>query len=290
MRRVRGLYAPVPDSVQPVLPHDSQRRPLWAFRFLGFALTMGDNSNGTGGSMSTDTLKKLAAYRAVEFIRSDMVVGLGHGSTTAFAIEKLAQLLRSGELVNIIAIPCSLEVEAHAKRLRIPLTSLEDHPAIDLTIDGADEVDDQMNLIKGGGGALLREKVVACASQREIIVVDESKLSAKLGTKFALPVEVVPFAWAIEKRFIEGLGAEVSRRGGKTPFETDQGNFILDCRFASIDDAPQLACLLNDRAGIVEHGLFIDLATDLIVANECGVHHLTTGQDIRTFRRTGESN
>lgn len=229
--------------------------------------------------MSMETLKKLAAHRAVKLIRSGMVVGLGHGSTTAFAIEKLAQLLQSGELSDIIAIPCSLEVEEHATRLGIPLTSLEDHPVIDLTIDGADEVDGRMNLIKGGGGALLREKVVACASQREIIIVDGSKLSAKLGTRFALPVEVVPFAWTIEKRFIEGLGAEVTRRGGDTPFQTDQDNYILDCRFPTIDDAPQLARLLNDRAGIVEHGLFIDLATDLIVADERGVHHITKGQD-----------
>jgi len=230
--------------------------------------------------MSMEALKKVAAHRAVELVRSNMVVGLGHGSTTAFAIEKLSQLLQSGELGDIVAIPCSLEVERHAKRLGIPLTSLEAHPVIDLTIDGADEVDDQMNLIKGGGGALLREKVVACASQREIIIVDTSKLSTKLGTQFALPVEVAPFAWAIEKRFIEGLGAEVSRRGGETPFKTDQGNYILDCRFAPIDDAPQLARLLNERAGIVEHGLFIDLVTDLIVADEQGVHCYQQGANL----------
>ena len=241
--------------------------------------------------MSRDDLKKLAAHRAVAFIHSNMVVGLGHGSTTAFAIEKLAQLLQSGEVQNIIAIPCSVEVEGHARRLDIPMATLEDHPVIDITIDGADEVDDHMNLIKGGGGALLREKVVACASKREIIIVDESKLSEKLGIRFALPVEVVAFAWTIERRFIEDLGATVVlRRGADTPFKTDQGNFILDCRFACIDDAHQLARLLNDRAGIVEHGLFIDLATDLIVANERGVHHLTAGQDIGSFRRTGESN
>ena len=227
-----------------------------------------------------EALKKSAAHRAVEFIQSNMVVGLGHGSTTAFAIEKLAQLLQSGELSNIVAIPCSLEVERHANRLGIPLTSLEEHPVIDLTIDGADEVDGQMNLIKGGGGALLREKVVACASKREIIIVDGSKLSDKLGIRFALPVEVVPFAWAIERMYIEGLGAEVSRRCSEVPFKTDQDNYILDCRFPFIADAPQLARLLNDRAGIVEHGLFIDLATDLIVADEHGVHWYQQGADL----------
>ena len=230
--------------------------------------------------MSMDGLKKLAAHRAVEFIRSGMVVGLGHGSTTAFAIEELAQLLQSGALTDIIAVPCSSEVEEHATRLGIPLTSLEDHPIIDLTIDGADEVDPELNLIKGGGGALLREKVVACASKREIIIVDGSKMVSKLGTRFALPVEVVPFAWTIVKRFIEGLGAGVVCRGGETPFQTDQANYILDCRFPSIDDAPQLARLLNDRAGIVEHGLFIDLTTDLIVADERGVHWFQKGADI----------
>lgn len=232
-----------------------------------------------------DALKKAAAHRAVEFIQSNTVVGLGHGSTTAFAIEKLASLLQSGELEDIVAIPCSLEVEAHARRLGIPLTTLEDHPRIDLTIDGADEVDPEMNLIKGGGGALLREKIVACASQREIIIVDESKLSEKLGTHFALPVEVVPFAWTVEKRFIEGLGAEVTRRGGHTPFLTDQRNVILDCRFPPISDAPRLALLLNNRAGVVEHGLFIDLATDLIVASASGVRHVRKVEESMDTKR-----
>jgi len=230
--------------------------------------------------VSTEDLKKQAAHRAVEFIQSNMVVGLGHGSTTAFAIEKLAQLLQSGELASITAVPCSLEVEAHARRLGIPLASLEEQPVIDLTIDGADEVDPQMNLIKGGGGALLREKIVACASQREIIIIDGSKLSAKLGTSFALPVEVIPFAWAIEKQFIEGLGAKVMRRGGDKPFVTDQGNVILDCQFSPIDNAAQLARTLNDRAGIVEHGLFIDLATDLIVADSSGARHYQHSTDL----------
>ncbi len=224
--------------------------------------------------MSNDAQKKAAAERAVEFIQCGTLVGLGHGSTTAFAIERLATLLQTGVLKNITAIPCSLEVEAHAKRLGIPLTSLEENPVIDLTIDGADEVDPQMNLIKGGGGALLREKVVACASRREIIIVDSSKLSQQLGTHFALPVEVVPFAWAVEKRFIDQLGAQVTLRGGKEhPFKTDQGNIILDCRFNPIDDAEKLAERLNARAGIVEHGLFIGLATDLIVADDDGVRH-----------------
>ncbi len=232
-----------------------------------------------GGRVNNEGLKKQAADRAVEFIQSGMIIGLGHGSTTAYAIEGVARRLSSGELKDILAIPCSREVEQHAHRLGIPLTSLDEHPVIDLTIDGADEVDPRLDLIKGGGGALLREKVVACASRREIIIVDGSKLSAKLGTSFALPVEVVPFAAAVERRFLEALGAEVVRRGGDEPFLTDQGNFILDCRFSGIDDAAQLAKQLDARAGIVEHGLFIDLATDLIVADARGVHHVVRGQD-----------
>jgi len=223
--------------------------------------------------MGIDTHKESAAHHAVTFIRSGMIIGLGHGSTTAFAIERLAERLASGDLDDIVAVPCSTEVEAHARRLGIPLTTLEQHPEIDVTIDGADEVDPDLNLIKGGGGALLREKVVASASRREIIIVDRSKLSNRLGTHFALPVEVVPFAWAVEKRFIETLGAEATLRGGEAPFETDQGNYILDCRFPGIEDAEQLATALNARAGIVEHGLFIGLATDLIVGDDDGVHH-----------------
>ena len=229
--------------------------------------------------MNASNLKRVAAESAVDFIQSGMIVGLGHGSTTAYAIEKLAQLLNDGVYSDIVAIPCSLDVERHARRLGIPLTTLEAHPAIDLTIDGADEVDPKLRLIKGGGGALLREKVVASASRREIIVVDASKLSHQLGTSFVLPVEVVPFAWAVEARYLEGLGARVTRRGGEDVFLTDQGNVILDCQFPGISDAPALAAQLNQRAGIVEHGLFIDLATDVIVASPSGLHHLTAQQD-----------
>jgi len=225
--------------------------------------------------MDKDAYKQAAAYHAVTFIRSGMIIGLGHGSTTAFAIERLAEHLSAGDLSDILAVPCSTAVERHARQRGIPLTTLEKNPEIDLTIDGADEVDPHLNLIKGGGGALLREKVVASASRREIIIVDESKLSDRLGVRFALPVEVVPFAWVPEKRFIEELGARVERRGGNEPFRTDQGNYILDCRFAGIEDAPALARTLDARAGIVEHGLFIDLATDLIVGDANGVHHRT---------------
>ena len=222
-----------------------------------------------------DALKQMAAHRAVEFIQSDMVVGLGHGSTAAFAVDRLAQRLAEGSLAGIEAIACSLEVEQHAKDLAIPLTTLEDHPTIDLTIDGADEVDPNLDLIKGGGGALLREKIVASVSRREIIIVDGSKLSERLGTRFALPVEVVPFAASVVARFLEQLGATVSLRttANDQTFCTDQGNHILDCRFGPIPNARELAQQLNARPGIVAHGLFLGLATDLIVADSSGVHH-----------------
>ena len=222
--------------------------------------------------------KRLAAERAVEFVESGMVVGLGHGSTAAFAVRRIASLLRDGVLADIVAVPCSNEVASMAEELGIPLTTLEQHPAVDLTIDGADEVDPDMNLIKGGGGALLREKVVARASRREIIIVDDSKLSPKLGTLFALPVEVPSDAESEEEAFLRSLGAAVSLRGGNEPFVTDSGNHILDCHFDGIDNPTELALKLEARPGIADHGLFIGLTTDLIVADENGAHHFQAGQ------------
>ena len=139
--------------------------------------------------------KRWAAERAVEFVESGMVVGLGHGSTAVFAVRRIAELVKNGQLRGVLGVPCSLQVEEEARGLGIPLTTLDEYPVFDLTIDGADEVDPHLNLIKGGGGALLREKIVAQANRREIIVVDESKLSPALGTRWPVPVEVVPFGW-----------------------------------------------------------------------------------------------
>jgi ribose 5-phosphate isomerase A len=221
-------------------------------------------------------LKQQAAERAVQFVESGMVVGLGHGSTAIFAIRRIAQLLDAGKLRDILGVPCSLQVETDARELGIPLTSLNEHPRIDLTIDGADEVDPDLNVIKGGGGALLREKIVAQASQREIIVVDDSKLSPALGKRWAVPVEVTPFGWRSQAAFLESLGAEATVResNGGTRFRTDQGNLILDCYFGPIADPTQLAARLNARAGIIEHGLFLGLVTDVIVADHQGIRHL----------------
>ncbi len=221
-------------------------------------------------------LKQRAAERAVEFVKSGMVVGLGHGSTAIFAVRRIAQLLHEGQLQDIFGVPCSRQVEEDARRLGIPLTTLDEHPVVDVTIDGADEVDPDLNLIKGGGGALLREKMVAQASRREIIVVDESKLSPALGTRWAVPVEIVPFGWRSQSAYLESLGAQPVLRlsSDGTPFTTDQGNLILDCNFGPIAQPAQLAARLSERAGIVEHGLFLGLATDVIVASVEGIRHL----------------
>jgi len=221
-------------------------------------------------------LKKKAAERAVEFVESGMIVGLGHGSTAIFAVRRIARLLDEGQLQDILGVPCSLQIEEEARRLGIPLTTLDEHPIVDLTIDGADEVDPYLNVIKGGGGALLREKIVAQASRREIIVVDESKLSPALGTRWPVPVEVAPFSWRSQTAYLESLGARpvLRRDSDGTPFKTDQGNLILDCHFGPIQDPAQLAVQMSERAGIVEHGLFLGLVTDVIVASNQGIRHL----------------
>jgi ribose 5-phosphate isomerase A len=222
-------------------------------------------------------LKQAAAERAVEFVQSGMVVGLGTGSTAIFATRRIGALLRDGTLRDVTGFPTSKATADEARALGIPLLDDELPKAIDVTIDGADEVDPQLELIKGGGGALLREKIVAQASRREIIVVDESKLSPVLGTRWALPVEVIPFGWRSTARFIEGLGGRpvVRQDGHGAPFRTDQGNIILDCAFGPIAQPVDLAAQLAGRAGIVEHGLFLGIATDLIIAAQGGVRHVT---------------
>lgn len=219
--------------------------------------------------------KAAAAQRAVDFIQSGMKVGLGTGSTAIFATRRVAELLKSGALKDIVAFATSKATDAEARRLGIPMLS-DDLPSdLDVTIDGADEVDPQLDLIKGGGGALLREKIVAQVTRREIIVVDESKPSPRLGTHWHVPIEVLPFGWLSQARFIESLGATYKirlDREGKQ-FVTDSGNMILDSNFGPISDAAKLAAQLNARAGIVEHGLFIGLASDLIIAGPNGIEH-----------------
>jgi ribose 5-phosphate isomerase A len=232
--------------------------------------------------MSDDTLdrrKQQAAAQAVQFVQPGMIVGLGTGSTAIHAVRGIAELVRQGPLRDIVAFATSRGIWQEAVRLGIPMLT-EDMPrAIDLTIDGADEIDPELNLIKGGGGALLREKIVAQASTRVIIVADDSKLSDRLGTHHPLPVEVLPFGWRSQARYLEGLGARVTlrhTRGGKEA-RTDQGNLILDCTFGPIADAAGLAARLSARAGIVGHGLFLGLATEVIVVGSRGTTHLRRG-------------
>ncbi|MCL7453127.1 MAG: ribose-5-phosphate isomerase RpiA [Anaerolineae bacterium] len=230
--------------------------------------------------------KQQAAAEVLTYIESGMILGLGHGSTAIWAVRGLARKLSRGELTEVQGVPCSRMIEAEARRLGIPLTTLEDHPpgpsglVIDLTFDGADEVDPDLNVIKGGGGALLREKIVAQASRREIIIVDESKLSPVLGTHWAVPVEVIAFGWRTQAAYLESLGAQVRLRlgdapeHGAQPFKTDQGNFILDCDFGPIRDPASLGARLDARTGIVAHGLFLGLVTEVIVAGTGGIRHL----------------
>ena len=223
-----------------------------------------------------DELKKMAGEKAVEYIESGMVVGLGYGSTAIHALRLIGELIRRGELEGIQAIPTANLIAEEARRAEIPLTSLEEHPRIDVTIDGADEVDPELNLIKGGGGALLREKIVAQATLLNIIVVDEQKLSPVLGTNFDLPVEIISFGWRPLEEYLRSLGAEPQLRT-KTDgaaFVTDSGNYILDCHFGPIDDPYALSAELKSRAGIVEHGLFLDLASEVIIAAGDGIRSL----------------
>jgi len=219
-------------------------------------------------------LKRSAAEYAVDLIEDGMIVGLGTGSTAVWALRKLAQLYSRGSLQQVIGIPTSRQTRAEALRLKIPLAALEDHSQVDITIDGADEVDPHLNLIKGGGGALLREKLVAQASRRLVIIVDESKLTPQLGTRWPVPVEVVSFGWKHQLRFLEDLGAEVlPRTADGRPFITDNGNRILDCRFGRIADAIALSERIKSRTGIVDHGLFAGMATDLVIAGSQGIVH-----------------
>jgi len=222
---------------------------------------------------SAAAYKQHAAECAVELVQSGMVVGLGTGSTAVFAIRRIGLLLQSGQLRDVVGVPTSAAAEAEARTVGIPLIEPELAREVDLTIDGADEVTPGLDLIKGRGGALLREKVVAQASRREVIVVDQSKLSPRLGTHSPLPVEVLRFGWRSQARFLESLGARVELMSGSggSPFVTDEGNLVLLCSFGPLAAPSDLVQGLAARAGIVEHGLFLGLATDLIVAGSGGI-------------------
>lgn len=222
---------------------------------------------------SAAAYKQHAAECAVELVQSGMVVGLGTGSTAVFATRRIGLLLQSGQLRDVVGVPTSAAAEAEARTVGIQLIEPELAREVDLTIDGADEVTPELDLIKGRGGALLREKVVAQASRREVIVVDQSKVSPRLGTHSPLPVEVLRFGWRSQARFLESLGARVELMSGSggSPFVTDEGNLVLLCFFGPLAAPADLAQGLAARAGIVEHGLFLGLATDLIVAGPGGI-------------------
>jgi ribose 5-phosphate isomerase A len=217
-------------------------------------------------------LKQAAADEAVALIEDGMIVGLGTGSTSELAVDALGKRVAGG--LRVIGIPTSEFTGAQARSLGIPISTLDEHPQVDLTIDGADEVElGSLNLIKGRGGALLREKIVASASKRLIIIVDESKLHEKLGSQFALPVELVPFGWPAAARRLAALGSKpVLRLGeGEKPYVTDGGHYIVDCAFGIIAAPDELERKLNDIVGVVEHGLFLRMASQVIVAGRDGI-------------------
>ena len=225
--------------------------------------------------MSLDDLKQRAALKAVEFVQSGMIVGLGTGSTAVHATRAIGEMLADGRLHHIVVIPTSQTTRQQAQRSGIPLTTLNEHPQVDITIDGADEIDPRLNLIKGLGGALLREKIVAVASKRVIIIADDSKRVSQLGSHAPVPVEVIPFAQQTVRHYLQSLGANVSlRQQNDQPFITDENNIILDCHFGTIAEPPQLAQAIRQQPGVVEHGLFLGLATDAIIASATEIIHL----------------
>ncbi|HEX7119665.1 MAG TPA: ribose-5-phosphate isomerase RpiA [Longimicrobiales bacterium] len=221
--------------------------------------------------------KRQAAERAVEFVEDGMVLGLGTGSTARHVLEVLAERRGAGELQRIVGVPTSRETSRLARELGIPLTSLDEEPRLDLTIDGADEVSPELNLIKGLGGALLWEKIVATASDRMIVVVDEGKLVERLGERAPLPVEVVPFGWTTHLAYLDLLGAQPKLRRGPegNPFTTDSGHYLLDCAFEDgILEPDRIEREIRQRVGVVETGLFLGLADVVVVGGEAGVRVL----------------
>jgi ribose 5-phosphate isomerase A len=223
-----------------------------------------------------EELKRQAALHALEHIRPGMILGLGTGSTAQLFLEELGRQITLGRLGDIVGVPTSVATEQSALEFGIPLTTLDVHPVLDLTVDGADEVDDRLNLLKGGGGALLREKIVALASRRRVFIVDESKRVARLGERMKLPVAVVPFgAAAVANTLLaRGLAPELRRGRDGRPFVTDDGHYVLDCVVPAQADVHRLATDLRDIVGVVEHGLFLDLADEVIVAGSAGIRTL----------------
>lgn len=220
--------------------------------------------------------KQMAGEEAVKYIENGMAIGIGTGTTAAYMIQALAQRLREG-LTIVGAVPTSEATAQLASSLGIPLTDLDTHPQLDLAIDGADEIDGQLRLIKGGGGALLHEKIVAAASRRFIVIADTSKLVTQLGQAFPVPVETIPFARTPAHLQLQSLGAQVQlrQRDGRV-FHTDSGNIILDCFFpGGIRDPQTLHANIKSIVGVVETGLFLGMAERAIIGDASGVQVLT---------------
>ena len=223
--------------------------------------------------MNREHLKKIAAEKSIEEVQDGMVVGLGTGSTVYYALLKLGKMVKEG--LDIIGIPTSDGTEKIAIQQAIPLSTLTKHPTIELTIDGADEVDAHLNLIKGGGAALVREKIIANASKRILIVVDESKVSPVLGTTFALPVEIVRFGWEATQREVDKICQKSELRGGvEDPLITDNGNYILDCNFNRITEPEKIELQLNNIPGVVENGIFVNRADRVIIGTPLGIRYM----------------
>jgi ribose 5-phosphate isomerase A len=235
---------------------------------------------------SQDELKKQVGYKAVDdYVRSGMVIGLGTGSTAYFAVERVGQKLAKGELKNIVAIPTSKRTQEQAAQLNIPLATLDTHSQLDVAIDGADAVDPFLNLVKGGGGAHFREKIVEAASKQFIVIVDDSKLCNDLGPTFPVPVEIVPFCHEYTAKQIEALpalagckaklrlgSASNNKSDGDKPAISDNGNYILDLHFTGPIKDPQAAATeLDQTIGVVEHGFFVGMASVVIVAGQQGI-------------------
>jgi ribose 5-phosphate isomerase A len=250
-----------------------------AFQRSGIALNMAEK-------LSQDELKKMVGYKAVDdYVKSGQVVGLGTGSTAYFAVERVGQKLKSGELKDIVCIPTSVRTKEQAESLDIPLVTLDTHSKLDVAIDGADEVDPGLNLVKGGGGALLREKMVEICADKFIVIVDESKLCDGLGPGFPVPVEITPFCHEHTMRTVAELSScagckPVLRMGssssnvpdGDEIAVTDNGNYIVDLHFdEAIKDAPKMAEDIKNVCGVVDHGLFCGMTTAVIIAGSDGI-------------------
>ncbi|KAJ4960804.1 hypothetical protein NE237_020714 [Protea cynaroides] len=230
--------------------------------------------------LTQEELKQIAAYKAVEFVESGMVLGLGTGSTAKYAIERIGELLHQGKLKNIVGIPTSKQTHEQALSLGIPLSDLDSHSIVDLAIDGADEVDPYLNLVKGRGGSLLREKMIEGASRKFVVIVDESKMVPYIGgSHLAMPVEIVPFCWKFTaerlQRLFEDSGCVAKLRTYKDsdePFVTDNANYIVELYFEKdIGDLNAASDSILRLPGVVEHGMFLNMASTVIVAGELGI-------------------